>query len=176
MQTSWNGIKFICRREALVTVAYHDGDNRDGSPKYSIGFGSQFPQVFPGDTISIDDAFARMVRHVRDNDKTIDRLLKVPVSQSEWDAMASLYYQKGFAALKAVTDLFNARVPSSIAILELSKWHSNIDGLAKRRVREMAMAVDGYYGNIETYLLFDGDPRTTAHRDAPFPDEPMGTT
>lgn len=176
MQTSWNAIKFICRREALVRVAYVDGKQKDGSPKYSIGFGSQTPVVVPGDTITVEGAFLRMMNHVAANDVTIGRRVKVTIMQQEWDALASLYYQAGSAPLKAVTELFNAGVGSAIAILELAKWHANVDGLAKRRVREMAMAVDGYYGNIETYILYNGDPRTTDKQEVPFPAEPMRTT
>lgn len=172
MQTSWDGIKFICKREALCTVAYKDGKHDDGSPKYSIGFGSQRPLVLPGDTITIDGAFARMIAHVRDNDRDIGRRLKnTVIKQREWDALASLYYQAGVDELKAVAVLLNSG-DSVWGILEFAKHHNDNKGLAKRRIREMAMACDGYYGDLATYFLIDGDPDTTTMQAVPFPAQP----
>lgn len=175
MQTSWDGIKFICRREALVTVAYKDGKHDDGSPKYSIGFGSQTPVVAPGDTITVDDAFVRMMAHVDLNDADIRRNIKVAVKQCEWDAVASLYYQEGFDALKAVAGLFMTKRSSAWAIREFANWHKDSDGLLKRRLDEIAMA-RGHYGDLETYKYFDGDPETTLMQSVPFPAQPMRTT
>src|SRR4051812_37436633 len=120
MNTSWNGIKFICAREALVTAAYRDGGT-DEHPKYSIGFGSQIPPVQPGDTISIEEAFSRMKEHIARNDVTIGRLLNAVVTQSVWDALASLYYQAGSLALRSVTVKVH-HGPIELMVLDFANW------------------------------------------------------
>lgn len=179
MQTSWNGIKFICCREALVTVAYHDGDNKDGTPKYSIGFGSQTPKVSEGDRITVEEAFKRQRAHIADNDAVIGKLLQVIVTQHEWDAISSLYYQSGTVALRRVTALFNLGYPMEAvrAFMEFDEAldptrqeKRRVDGLTKRRIREMILAVDGYYGDISRHLYFDGDPRATPREWREFPE------
>lgn len=178
MKTSWNGIKFICRREALVRVAYHDGDNKeDGTPRYSIGFGSQTPTVVPGDTISEEEAFLRMMSHVDKNDDVIRKKLKVDVSQWIWDAISSLFYQAGTEELDGVTEVFNTQ-ERAFGILKFGEYYRNSAGvpsagLATRRLHEMAMANAGFYGEIDHYIFYDGDPRIVARREMLFPAQPM---
>lgn len=166
MQTSWDGIKFICCREALMTHAYHDGNHKDGTPKYSIGFGSQLPAPQPDDIITTDEAFLRMIDHVQLNDRTIRRRLEVEVKQREWDALASLYYQAGNDELTAVASLFNLGL-KTLAVLKFAEYHAGSEGLAKRRYREMKMAIDGDYSDISTYPLYYGGSAT--RQAVPFP-------
>lgn len=169
MKTSWEGIKFICCREALVRVAYLDGKHKDGTPKYSIGFGSQTPTVVFGDTITVEEAFLRQIDHVEANDKVIARRVKVALKQCEWDALASLFYQDGNMACLAVAGLFNEKVSSIWGILEFANWHENNSGLAKRRAKEIALANAGYYDDIATYKYYDGDPKQVQVQERAFP-------
>lgn len=169
MKTSWDGIKFICCREALVRVAYHDGDHPDGTPKYSIGFGSQTPVVVPGDTITVEEAFNRMITHIEKSDEKITERLKVAVKQYEWDAIASLYYQSGTIPFEAVVEILNRRRPSSWGIREFAHWHRDSDGLLGRRLEEIALARTNNYGDITTYKYFDGDPKQVQAQERAFP-------
>lgn len=174
MKTSSDGAKFIACREALVTVAYIDGQHQDGTPKYSIGFGSQRGLPQPDDKITIADAFLRLREDLDDRDITIGNALKVPVEQREWDAVASLFYQSGSRALSTVSALFNKGEPVA-AIYAFAQFNRNrgewSDGLTKRRVREMAMAIDGHYGDISQFAFFDGDPRKVIRQYMPFPED-----
>lgn len=156
MITSWNGTKFICCREACVLVAYPDGHFPDGAQKYSIGFGSQTPLVGPNDRITIEEAFLRMKAHIAENDKVIGRLIKAPVAQHEWDAVASLYYQSGTAALRTVASLFNGGQKRE-AIGRFADFRGS-DGLLWRRTCEMQMALKADYGDLSKYKLYDGPP------------------
>lgn len=160
MNTSSDGAKFIAVREALCTHAYPDGKHEDGSLKYSLGFGSQRGLPRPGDTITIPDAFVRLRQDLGDRDVIIGKSLKVPVKQREWDAIASLFYQAGSEALRTVTSLFNSGKPTA-AMIAFARFNRNQgvrdDGLSKRRIREMIMGIDGYYGNISAFLFIEGD-------------------
>ncbi len=184
--TSLNGFKFICVREAIVTVAYEDGTgtNPDGTKfqKWSIGGGSQYPPVKPGDTISIPDAFIRIRNHIDDNDVIMSRLIKVPIPQNLWDAVASLFYQAGIVPLRIVADKLNV-APSIWAIAEFARWYESDpndddpkhdrlhEGLMARRIREMSLALDGNYGDISRYRFYDGPPKTTPPQWREFPND-----
>lgn len=180
--TSWNCCKFICRREAFVSVAYRDGGT-DENPRYSIAFGNQTPIVRPGDRVDVMEGFRRQLMHLQRNDITMNNLIKVPINQFEWDATASLFYQNGSKSLRHVAALFNTGAPIW-GIIEFAKWsdddaydamehHEKInEGLAKRRVREMSLAVDGNYGDITEFAYYDGLPKETPMRWMNFPDAP----
>ncbi len=181
MQTSWNGIKFICCREALVLVAYHDGDNeitsQDGikilTPRWSYGFGNQTHEngtpVKEGDTITIEDAFARVRAHVVANDKVLNNLISVPLEQHQWDAVASLAYQARMDATRDVCNAFN-NLPPELAALTMARWPYGKAGLAKRRAREINMAIFANYGDISHYKLYRGDPKLVLPELTIFPD------
>src|SRR3712207_4650644 len=122
MRVSLNGLEFIACREALVTVAYHDGKHPDGTPKWSIGFGSQTPPPKEGDTITVADAFERLKADVRSREPAVNKALTREISQHAFDALFSLYYQAGSAAMQAVADKFNSG-PEIWAILEFAAWN-----------------------------------------------------
>jgi len=172
MKTSIDGAQFIACREALVSRAYVDGKHKDGRLKYSIGFGSQTNEPKEGDTITIEDAFARLKADIAERDITIRRIITAPIRQCEWDAVASLFYQSGTKALRTVGELFNAGEPifAMAAFLQFNKDQGvPSKGLTKRRIREMIMGVDRYYGDLSQVAFFDGNPRTAARQYMPFP-------
>jgi lysozyme len=171
---SLDGAKFVAVREALVTRAYHDGEHKDGTPKWSIGFGSQTPPPKEGDTISIEDAFDRLRDDITAREAAINKALKVPVSQGAFDALFSLYYQAGTAAMQAVAEQLNEGSPI-VAAMELLRWNSGADkkptdGHTRRRLREAIMLIDGNYGDLSKVLVFDGNPREVDSVWMPFPD------
>jgi GH24 family phage-related lysozyme (muramidase) len=181
-RTSWDGFRSICTWEALVRVAYYDDSQHQIPPRYAIGFGSQDPMPQPGDTITVAEAFARMRVHVENTDRQLAKDLEVGITQWQWDAVASLYYQRGTKALNAVVEHFNAGQPF-LAVAEFVNWNSGQSGVktaghTARRVCEMMIAERGYYGDLSHYKYFDDDPRKTAPVLRPFPpeDEVYGQT
>jgi hypothetical protein len=68
VKTSREGIQFIAGREALVLVAYEDGEFEDGSPRYSIGFGDNGAKK--GDKIDPKTAWKHLVANVRAREKS----------------------------------------------------------------------------------------------------------
>jgi GH24 family phage-related lysozyme (muramidase) len=91
MRTSREGIQFIAGREALVLVAYEDGEHPDGKPRYSIGFGDNSAKA--GDKIAPDEAWKNLVANVRLREKVVNGTLTKPVTQHQFDAIMSAYYQ-----------------------------------------------------------------------------------
>lgn len=174
MNTSSNGAKFIAAREALVLVAYEDGRHADGTPKYSIGFGSQRNQPKPGDRIAVEDAFKLLRADLDARDAIIAKAITVPIKQQEWDAVASLFYQAGSKPLRAVGELFNAGKPI-LALGTFMQFNSGADGVptdghTKRRAREMIMGIDGYYGDLSQVAFFEGNPRVVERKWMPLPE------
>src|SRR6476659_2848064 len=102
MSLSRNGLLQLAGFEALVLTAYKDGEH------HSIGFGSNDPKLKPGDTITAKEAFTRLKADVAKREPIVNKALKVPVTQHQFDALFSLYYQGGSDGLKAVADLINA--------------------------------------------------------------------
>lgn len=166
MNASWNGIKAIACREALVLVAYWD------KSRWSKGFG--YLATGGEDSTTIEQAFADLKAHIAKNDLIIAKFLHCDVTQPQWDAVASLYYQRGTAALEAVTDFYNRMAPAK-AWKEFLNWNSGQDGIeteghTMRRIRESAMSAYGDYGDISKYKLYAGDPHTTSYVWTPFPE------
>lgn len=161
MKTSWDGIKFISQREAFVSVAYRDGGT-DAEPFYAYGFGNQRrpdgSRVQLGDTITVEEAFRRQAEHIEANDKDLARNIKAPIRQCEWDAIASLYYQEGSDALRAVVPHFNDG-DFREGIIEFASWDK--DGLlASRRCKEIRLARHANYGDLaKGFKFYDGNPR-----------------
>ena len=168
-------MKFICQREALVTVSYEDGRNEDGSPKYSIGFGSQTPPPQVGDSITIEDAFARVKVDISDRAKIVDRVLDFPVEQHEFDALVSLFYQSGTAALNDVAEWLSLG-DRNRAMIAMSSYVKKEDGtfsigLMKRRHLELMIFAKADYGDLSMIKVYNGDPKIVRPIEMPFPVE-----
>jgi len=166
MQLSRNGTIFLACREAIVTVAYQDG------PHCSIGMGSNDPSLKPGDAITVKEAFARLKRDVASREAIVNRLLKVPVSQQQFDALFDLYYQngnkpdgQGRRGFDHMASLINARDFGAAAAYfpecDRNSAGQQMAGLHKRRVLEQAVFLRGDYGDLSTVPFWPGDPKTT---------------
>lgn len=157
-------------------LAYRDGGT-DDLPRYAIGFGSQVPLVSPGNSITLAEAIRRVRKHVRLNDEWLSARVKVHMQQHEWNALSSLIYQRWLAAIgdaqwladhhivreprAAILTKVNASDPSWVA--DFQRWADNSAGewklgLHRRRVREMAVAYDANYFEIDRYGVFEGNP------------------
>lgn len=171
---SLNGAKFVCCREALVTRAYPDGEFADGTPKYSLAFGSQSPRPKEGDKTTIEEAFPRLRADITSREPDLNRRLKIILPRHIFDALFSLYYQAGSDELREVSDLFNAR-KFGLAIRKFAEYFHNAkgeesDGLARRRCLEITLAMAGDYGDIAQYPFYDGDPHKVIRQYKPFPE------
>lgn len=164
MFTSIRGIKFTACREAFVARPYPDGKHGEASQGFGLQDGK--PQI-GGPAISLNEGLLALVRAIRERDKSLAAVIKVPLLQHEWDALSSLFYQKGSVVLKGSPEkglpnipfLFNTE-PSWKAIREFIKFNSGADNIPTRghtirRVREMDLGLDGDYGDIWTFPYFE---------------------
>ncbi len=164
MITSWAGLRFICHWEAFVSAPYWD------VTRWSIGFGTIAKEGDP--PITVEEAIRRVRAHVGKNDEWLAGHLKVPVLQHEWDAIASLLYNKWGASSDIV---FKINGGNLFWIEEFANWDRNMKGerkpgLALRRGDEQYMARRAYYGDISQYKVFEGVPLSLKEM-RPFPAE-----
>lgn len=174
MFTDWDGTRFVGCREACVLVAYKDGFFREGPRKgeqrYSRGFGVLADG--PDDVTTIEASIAELRAALLRRDQDITRNVHTALRQCEWNALSSLYYNKGSVAMQSVANLFN--IDHMRAIKDFINWSNHEDpkialGLSARRIREMMVALDGYYGDISKFKLWRGNPKTTSYEWVEFP-------
>lgn len=96
MELSKSGEDKLHQREAFRAKAYQDVANI-----WTIGFGSTRVKGVPvksGDTITLEDAIAETKLFVNEVVTIINKLVKVPLRQNQFDALVSFIYNVGITA------------------------------------------------------------------------------
>lgn len=146
MKTSECGLQLIKDAEGLRLTAY-----QCSAGVWTIGYGhtgaSGIPYVTKGMTISKAEADRVLKSDMRKFEDAINKLVKVPLKQSQFDALVSFVFNVGeskFAGSTLLRELNKEnyqRVPS-----ELAKWNKAggkvSKGLAARRAKEAALWVE----------------------------------
>ena len=106
----------------------------------TIGFGST-EGVKMGDTITVPKALERLMRDVGVAESAIGRCVKVPLSQSEYDAFTSFAFNIGAAKFCSSTLVKKLNAGDyDGACDELERWvfvqKRKVDGLVNRRAEE----------------------------------------
>lgn len=158
MKTSILGMLFIARREALVLVPYQDGTH------VSVGFGRNNPQPVP-ERITAQQAVRWLMEDIRSREPIVNKTLKAEVTQNQFDALLSAYYQGGTRNLNPLAELINAGDSDGAAelfpSLDTNRAGESKPGLRKRRVLEQAIFRDADYGQLLPLPLWEGDPHST---------------
>ena len=143
MITSLEGRKFIESFEARRLKAY-----RDSVGVWTIGIGhtsmAGSPTVNPGMMITdqqCDDIFDADLRPV---ERKVEELVKVPISQKQFDALVSFSFNVGTGALAKSTLLKRVNAHQfDLVPAEFMKWANaggkELSGLVRRRRAEAAM-------------------------------------
>lgn len=164
----------MAREEAVVLVPYPDGKH------YSQGLGHYDPALRPDSPpITVDQAWALFAEDLVPREAIVSKMVTVPLKQHEFDALVSLYYNKG-NALRPVAELINAGQPMDAMgrMLAVNRDEKGVfkPGLAARRLREMQIFLKADYGDqpqpakpAPMLKLWRGDPKTTAFEEIPFP-------
>jgi lysozyme len=152
MKTSEYGKLSIRKEEGFRSVAYQikQGEFMD---KWTYGYGSttrlnNLP-VQKGDTITVEDAIILFERDIARFEVAVNRLVQVPLTQNQFDALVSFVYNLSAGALEKSTLLkkLNAKNYNGAA-KEFTKWNKVTDakgkkvalaGLTARRQREKAL-------------------------------------
>jgi len=138
MHTSQRGLDLIKSFEGLRLTAY-----RCPADIPTIGYGTT-AGVKMGDTITKERAEELLREDVKRFEGYIERLVKVPLTQGQWDALSSFVYNLGPGALEKSTllRLLNAGDYSGAAA-QFDRWvyasGKKLSGLVKRRAAERAL-------------------------------------
>lgn len=102
MRTSPDGISIMQYFEQCKLAAYPDPLSHDGKP-YTIGWGHTGPDVYIGLVWSQSKADSVFAENLHSYELGVSSWLKVPVTQYQFDALVSLAYNIGLAAIGAST-------------------------------------------------------------------------
>lgn len=141
MKTSERGLALIRQFEGLRLSAYQDSVG-----VWTIGYGTT-RGVRRGQAITKAEAEALLRADVQRFELEISRLIKVPVSQNQWDALVSFTYNLGSANLESSTllRLLNAG-DYAVAAEQFPRWNKAggkvLKGLVSRRAAERALFLE----------------------------------
>lgn len=135
MKVSDRGIALIREFEGFSAVPYADVGN-----KQTIGIGHLIHAGEHFTTLTESEAVALLCRDLELVEACIENEVEVPLTQNQFDALASFVFNLGRGAFERSTLLrrINARDPK--AGDEFQKWcyvgHNKVNGLLRRRLAE----------------------------------------
>lgn len=108
---------------------------------WTIGYGHTGQDVFEGKTITQQEADNLLSKDLTRFEKFLNRIIKVPINQNQFNALASFTYNVGMGALQNSTLLKKLNNNDLIgAANEFDRWvYANgkkLEGLIKRRKEE----------------------------------------
>lgn len=138
MKTSAAGRKFIEHWEGLYLHAYDDGGG-----VWTIGYGhttaAGAPSVRPGMTCTTEEADKWLSADLARVEANVNRLVKVPLSQGQFDVLVSFDFNTGGLSRSTLLRKLNEHNYAGVAD-ELPRWnrdnHHVVDGLVNRRAAE----------------------------------------
>lgn len=147
MKTSDAGLAFIAEHEGLRLTAYPDPGT--GGDPWTIGVGHTGPDVYPGKTITQDEAMELLREDVASAERAVDRLVTADITQNQFDALVSFTFNCGAGNLEKSTLLKKVNAEQfDAAAAEFLRWDMaagrHLAGLTKRRHAEAALFQDEY--------------------------------
>lgn len=100
LKISQDGLDLIKHYETFKAKAYQDPVG-----VWTIGWGTTGPDAKPGRTITKKTAEAFLRRDLEDSENDIKRMVKVPLTQHQFDALVSINYNMGATRLFNNTDI-----------------------------------------------------------------------
>lgn len=168
MKTSDNGRAFIEAFEGKFLKTYDDG-----AGVLTIGYGHTTaagpPKVVPGMTITEAQCDQILAADLGAVEKDVSRLIKVPLSQSEFDALVSFHFNTGALGTGTVDDKINAgNIDGAMATLlqYVNAGGRQMNGLVRRRKAERLM----FLGKVEAAMALAGAQLIAP--DGPMPQTP----
>ena len=139
MQISYSGKKLLGELEGFKDKAY-----KDSAGIWSLGFGSirmWGRKVQQGDICTEAEAYIQMDLDLAWAQTAINKEVKVPLTQNQFDALVIFIYNIGETAFKSSTMLRKLNAKDYIgAANEFVRWNRAggkvVDGLTNRRERE----------------------------------------
>ena len=141
MRTSQKGVSLIKSFEGLRLKSYQDSVG-----VWTIGYGAT-RGIGPNVTISNEQAERMLINDITRFEPELDRLVKVPLNQNQWDALMSFTYNLGAANLESSTlrRLLNAGDYAGAAE-QFPRWNKAggqvLPGLVRRRAAERGLFLE----------------------------------
>lgn len=140
MKLSKNGADVAHYFESCKLAAYPDPGSKDGKP-WTIGWGHTGPEVVKGLVWTQEQADAAFLVDITSFESAATGLIKVPLTQGQFDALVLFAYNVGSKALETSTLLRKLNSGDyDGAALEFRRWNRNdgktMRGLTRRRAAE----------------------------------------
>ena len=155
MQISEAGLELLKEHEGLVLHAYPDPGSVDGNP-WTIGYGHT-RGVKRGDVCTAEQADAWLREDVQAAEAAVERLVKVPLTQGQFDALVSFVFNLGADedADTAAEGLGDSTLLRKLnagdyegAARQFPLWNKNdgrvMAGLTRRRLHEQRLFESGW--------------------------------
>lgn len=142
---SQNGVNLIKKFEGVRLVSYKAVPTEK---YYTIGYGHYGSDVHAGQHITLQQAEEMLKKDLKKYENGVNDVLKVPVTQGQFDSMVSLCYNIGVGGFQKSTliRLVNQKNFSGAA-LEFLKWNKSsgkvLVGLTNRRNLEKNLFLNG---------------------------------
>lgn len=160
MEMSDNGLRKLTQWEGVVLFAYDDfdpparrrkikrGDKVNGT--LTIGIGHTGTDVHPGMEITEEEARELLRRDLQSFETAVNRAVKVPLSQNQFDALVSFAFNVGVGNFRSSTLLKKLNTGDYASVpKELMKWTKSkgkeMKGLVNRRSAEAGLWAKGQY-------------------------------
>lgn len=145
MKTSAVGRAFIEQWEGLFLHTYDDGTG-----VLTIGYGhttaAGHPHVIPGMTITREEADQILASDLSSVEIDVNRLVKVPLNQNQFDTLVSFHFNTGglgrSSVLRAINSNHFSEVPSDLNMWVKGGGHVML-GLVRRRKAEGELFMKG---------------------------------
>lgn len=173
MEASRGVRRFLLCREGIVLAAYPD------PVICSAGAGIQVPHMKAGDPVTLTWTFATFRHGVDTRARELSARINVPLKQQEFDALLSIYYNKGNQYMPVsprkpgdkyydcpdILSPVNAGnldgAADLIPLCDMNAAGNHVPGLRMRRLKEQAMLVHGDYSDEDTIPFWRGMPKLT---------------
>ena len=145
MKISQDGINLIKSFEGLRLEPYHCS-----AGVLTIGYGSTGPHVKAGMSITESQAATLLAKDLQRFEAGVNELVKVPLTQGQFDALVSFAFNLGCGSLENSTllrRLNGGEDKAAVFCEELPKWVKGgggvLPGLVRRREAEVKLATSG---------------------------------
>jgi len=147
MKISENGLDLIKSFEGLRLRAYQCSAN-----VWTIGYGHTH-KVRQGDCITQEEAEKFLEKDVQHFERVVNRLVKVPLTQNQFDALVSFVFNLGEGNLSTSTLLKHLNSGAYLsAANELPRWVNvggkKLPGLVRRRDAERTIFIKDMKGEV----------------------------
>lgn len=143
MRISEQGLDLIREFEGCVLTAYPDPAT--GGDPITVGYGHTGPEVHLGMKITQQDADRMLEDDLLKFERGVTELVKVPISQNEFDSLVAFAFNLGLGNLKSSTllRLLNENAHHAEVAAQFLRWDrangKQMAGLTRRRKAEAAM-------------------------------------